>query len=593
MTIPEAYKAYTESGCKVLPTSNIKIPALNKGESWNNGIDDVSRFTDAYGIGVICGAISGGLECLDFDNHFGDAKENLQDFIALDGVNEIYNKYLPPIEKTVGGGYHLLYRCGTVEGNQKLAMRKNDKGKAEAIIETRGTDGYFCAYPTNGYTVVKNDIFNIPKISRTERITIIEACRSFNEVKAPEYIRQEYESGRGGERVGDIYNDSTQAIDDAKSLLQQHGWTDLGNNQWRRPNKTDGGASATFGKVAPNCFYVFSSNADPFDSNKAYTPFQILAFLKFNGDFTATAKFLAPEKQLNTITVKKEMTVDEMEKLLLGARIDTSKRIERPPTILEIVDTIGFKTETKRLFTLGNFSCIIGKAKSRKTYLLSLLTSCILNKDVSSKFNSILPIGKSDVLYFDTEQSIFDCYRVINRIERMSGVCVKAFALREYTPTERCQLIEHAFKLWGDGTAFCVIDGIADLAMAINDETEATRVTTLLLRWTKQYNCHIATVLHQNKNDNFATGHLGSSVMKKAEIVISATKSNHDKSLSDINSDLSRGVDFEPFCIGVNDDDTVEVTGVFSKANAAKKNNGYVFETFEKEDNEQDNSVPF
>jgi hypothetical protein len=59
---------------------------------------------------------------------------------------------------------------------------------------------------------------------------------------------------------------------------------------------------------------------------------------------------------------------------------------------------------------------------------------------------------------------------------------------------------------------FVVIDGIADLANAINDEIEASRVVSLLMRWTKIYNCHIHVIIHENKADNNATGHLGSSI---------------------------------------------------------------------------------
>jgi len=206
---------------------------------------------------------------------------------------------------------------------------------------------------------------------------------------------------------------------------------------------------------------------------------------------------------------------------------------------------------------------VIGKAKSRKTFLLSLATAAILNTESSSKFRSELSANKTGVLYFDTEQGEYDCYNVIKRIEYMSGVkTMRSFALREYAPAERCAIIEHAFKLWGNESALCVIDGIADLATAINDEEEATRVTTMLLRLTKTYNCHITTVIHQNKNDNFATGHLGSSIMKKAELLMSVMKSKDNPQMSDVTCDLSRGIDFEPFCFSINSDGIPEVSGM-------------------------------
>jgi len=552
MTVIEAYRKYRENGFSCHPTKADKSPLMTT--DWKKGFDEPA-FEKADGIGVICGKISGGLECLDFDNHFGDAKQILADYISIPEVKAIYEKHNLPIEKSMRGGYHLLFRCNTNEGNRKLAQRKNDNGKPEAIIETRGEGGYFCAYPSHGYTVVKNDIFNISTITPVERAVLIDTACSFNEFTQSVYKTDQEQ----GDRPGDLYNQTSDAGQNTINLLLNAGWKQIDSYKWRRPDKTDG-ISATFGKVAKDIFYCFTSNAYPFEPNKAYTPFQVLAWLKYNGDFKEAAKAVAPEKVETKKTVSK-LEVTEIEKILNKAKIDTSKKIERPPVILSIKEQSATQYVYKRLLTLGNFSCIIGKAKSRKTFLLSMLTAAILNKDSNDKFTSDLPAGKTGVLYFDTEQGEYDCYNVINRIEYMSGVkTMKSFALREYAPADRCAIIEYAFKLWGNETAFCVIDGIADLATAINDEEEATRVTTMMLRLTKQYNCHISTVIHQNKNDNFATGHLGSSIMKKAEMLMSVMKSK-ETGLSDVTCDLSRGIDFEPFCFSVNSDGIPEISG--------------------------------
>lgn len=554
MTILESYRKYTACGFAVHPTKADKSPLMK--ESWNNGFSEVA-FDSAVGIGVICGKISGGLECLDFDNHFGDAKQILTDFISIPEVKAIYEKHKLPIEKSMRGGFHLLYRCNVNEGNRKLAQRKNDAGKPEAIIETRGEGGYFCAFPSLGYTVERNDIFNIQVISSVERAILIDTACSFNEFTQAVY-KTEFETG---DRPGDIYNTTSDAGQNTINLLQSVGWKQIDTYKWRRPDKTEG-ISATFGKVAKDVFYCFTSNAHPFEPNKAYTPFQVLAFLKFNGDFKEAAKSVSPEKSTVKNQVAK-MDVSEIEKILNKSKIDTTKKIERPPVILSIKERSGTQYIYKRLFTLGNFSCVIGKAKSRKTFLLSLATAAILNTESSSKFRSELSANKMGVLYFDTEQGEYDCYNVIKRIEYMSGVkTMRSFALREYAPAERCAIIEHAFKLWGNESALCVIDGIADLATAINDEEEATRVTTMLLRLTKTYNCHITTVIHQNKNDNFATGHLGSSIMKKAELLMSVMKSKDNPEMSDVTCDLSRGIDFEPFCFSINSDGIPEVSGM-------------------------------
>jgi len=568
MNYTEIISKYKGAGLSCLPTKDDKSP--DTPDTWHKEFSD-SDFLDCYGIGIKCGKASNGLECFDFDAHQGDAKENLTAFINTPEVKELYEKYKFPIEKSVSGGYHVLFRCLKNEGNRKLATRIFN-GKPDTFIETRGEGGYFCASPTPKYKVVNNDILNIPTITTYEREILFEVAISFNEYKK-EIPLTEHErvTETSGERVGDLYNSSSEAISDMISLLQQEGWKQVSKYNWRRPEKPKG-ISATLGKIAPNVFFPFSSNSDPFESGRAYTPFQVLAILKFNGNFSEAAKSLVPQYGSKEVPMKvlnghAKLDPTEIERLLERSKIDTKREVRRPPIILSIKEQSGSQFIYKRLFTLGNFSCIIGKAKSRKTYLLSLLTASIINPEANTKFESELPTNKRGVMYFDTEQGEYDCYNVIKRIETLAQVgTMRSFSLREFSPMERCAIIEHAFTLWGDETGYCVIDGIADLANAINDETEATRISTMLLRLTKQYNCHISTVIHQNKNDNFATGHLGSSIMKKSEILISVTKALGNPQLSDISCDLSRGIDFDPFCIAIDDNAMPYVTNAPKKS---------------------------
>lgn len=256
------------------------------------------------------------------------------------------------------------------------------------------------------------------------------------------------------------------------------------------------------------------------------------------------------------VVSQRRLLPSDIEGILLNQRVTTDEKMSKPDTILSIKEVDGAIVTQRRMFTLGNFSCIIGKAKSRKTTLLSLLAASILNPYVNEKLVGSMPFGKSKMLYFDTEQGTYDCYNTISRIERLSGKNpnILAYSLREYAPSERCQIIEQAFAMWGDEVGFCAVDGIADLAYAINDEEEATRVSSMLLRLTKVYNTHICTIIHQNKNDNFATGHLGSSIMKKAELLISVTKGKSNKNISQVDCDLSRGADFQPFEIMIDQD---------------------------------------
>ncbi len=426
MNYTQTVQKYLDAGLLCLPTKENKAP--NSTAGWKDGFPP-EAFTDCYGIGIICGEKSGGLECLDFDNHAGDAKENLSAYLAMPEVKEIYEKYELPIEQTMSGGYHLLFRCDKNEGNRKLASKMHN-GKPDCFIETRGLGGYFCADPTPKYKLICNNILIISRISILERAILIDNAIAQNQV-FPTLLRSDYENQ---DRPGDIYNSHPSSIGEMKSILTTADWVDLGNMNWRRPGKKEG-VSATLGKVAPNVLYVFSSNASPFENNRAYTPFQVMALLKFNGDFTAAAKSLVPEKDISTISKKGELPVSEVEKFLKLSMIDTRRQIEKPPTILSITENTASRYEDKRVFTLGNFSCIIGKAKSKKTFLISLFTAALLNENSGVLVGS-LPDYKNQILYFDTEQGEYDSYNVIRRIEKMSHSTsrLKAFNLRPFSP---------------------------------------------------------------------------------------------------------------------------------------------------------------
>jgi KaiC/GvpD/RAD55 family RecA-like ATPase len=257
--------------------------------------------------------------------------------------------------------------------------------------------------------------------------------------------------------------------------------------------------------------------------------------------------------------------MENLDKILDECLIDFNKEITKPPIVLSIREFDGGAILEKRLCTLGNFSAITGKSKSKKTILSSIFLASAVKRDlIFGKIRGSKCNKKNQVAYFDTEQSDYDIQNVAHRMIKLIGYKpdnLNIFSLRKFTPLERCELIQEYFEGLGGVTSYCVIDGIADLSNAINDETEATRVTGLLLKWTKEYNLHISVMIHQNKNDNFATGHLGSSIMKKAETVISVKKSEEDYHKSVVSCDFVRGTsEFKDFDIEINDDGEIDIS---------------------------------
>ena len=563
----DAFKIFDAAGFVCLPTREDKSPNV-KG-TWLGGVVDQEAYRNTHGIGIICGKESGGLECMDFDNHFGDAKEVISEISRIEEVKEIFEKYSFPIESNVSGGFHLLYRCSVVAGNQKLASRPKkevNRWRPDTIIETRGEGGYFCAAPTPGYRWIKNDITQVPEINPEEREILLSAAKSFNTWN--DTRKNEFEET---DRPGDVFNSKPEAEEETRAVLIGAGWKELSPGIWQRPGKKKG-ISGTLGKVAPGVFYCFTSNGHPFRENSGYTPFQVIGLLNYNGEFKTFAKELADRYDLNkpsrqkhfSSNKSKHKTGPELEQILNKAFIDLEIPVEKPPVIMFIRDFETTRSIDKRLFTLGNFSATVGKSKSKKTFLNSMfLASAAGNGSIQNKIIADLPGKKRVVLLFDTEQSRYDSYLSSSRIPKILGCTpenFRAFDLREYSPQERCTIIEFGLEKWKDSLGFVVIDGIADLATAINDEEEASRVVSLLMRWTKIYNCHIHVVIHENKGDSYATGHLGSAILKKAETIISVKKDAQDFRRSHVSCNLIRGTaDFNDFSFIINEEGIPEV----------------------------------
>lgn len=571
-------KKYIESGLSVLPVKIDKSPSVGK---WKDVIFKESDFDKAEAIGIKGGKESGNLEIIDFDNHFGDAKKIISEYLNITEVKEIYDKYKLPIESTQSGGFHLFYRCDSLEGNQKLASKpkwdeKQNRFKPDCIIETRGDGGYVVAAPSKGYEVIRNSLENIATIAREERKILIQHAKGFNQ-----WVQiQKTDINENKDKPGDYYNEQLEAIEEMKGALKRNGWHEINNHLWRRDGKNKG-ISATIGKVAPNVFYCFTSNGYPFEPESAYKPFQVVGLLDYNGDFGKFAKDLAeryslgkkPEFDKPAIKEDPKINYDD---LLDKAFIDLSIKPPKPPIILEISDNKGNGYEWQRLFTLGNFSAVTGKAKSKKTFSTTMpMAALIQNGIIYNKFRATLPPSKNMIIKFDTEQGRYDAYIASKRIEKLIGVDgwvnFKTFGLREYNPKERLKIIEYAITKYSNSIAFILIDGIADLVNSINDENEALEVGTFLMKWTEIYNIHISTIIHQNKGDGYATGHIGSYILKKAETIISVERDERDKRRSIVKCEMIRGVDsFDDFGFMINDKGLPEIYDIIHDVSDSK-----------------------
>ena len=241
------------------------------------------------------------------------------------------------------------------------------------------------------------------------------------------------------------------------------------------------------------------------------------------------------------------------EGLLESVLIDPLEQLPPPENCIEISADGTVST----IATLGNFSLLIGKAKSRKTFFVGLIVaSFIRDAIVLNTIKGTAKRGKNEVILFDTEQGKFHLHRTVTRICKMSNMFnpskFKAYGLRKFKAVDRVKMIED--KIYSTpNLGLVVIDGVRDLVTSINDEEQASNMTSLLLKWTEELNIHIIVVLHQNKNDNNARGHLGAELVNKAETTLSVTKSLQDKRISIVEAEYCRDKEPEPFAFEIDD----------------------------------------
>ena len=227
----------------------------------------------------------------------------------------------------------------------------------------------------------------------------------------------------------------------------------------------------------------------------------------------------------------KDISAEEAVILWQASRLSLSKSYEKAPEILKVHGSV--------IGTLGNFSASIGKAKSKKTFNVSAIVAATLKNGTVLRYVAELSDGKRKVLYVDTEQSPYHCLKVMKRILRMAGLPddrdsenLEFLALRKYTPEQRIRIVEQAIYNTPD-IGLVIIDGIRDMVYDINSPGESTRIISKLMQWTDDRQIHIHTILHQNKGDENARGHIGTELNNKAETVLLVEK---DKSNGDISS---------------------------------------------------------
>lgn len=162
------------------------------------------------------------------------------------------------------------------------------------------------------------------------------------------------------------------------------------------------------------------------------------------------------------------------------------------------------------VLTKGNISLIQGKAKSKKTFFIILLQHLILkaNKNINN------------ITVFDTEQTYYHSQLITKRLMQMNDDYQKCFLVnvRQLSKAERINFVIWYIENYTPD--LLIIDNIRDMIIDFNDLGMSDEVLTKLVNVAEKTGTHISCVLHENKKDDNARGHLGSELVQKSETVI-------------------------------------------------------------------------
>lgn len=243
----------TRHGMKDASVNDVQI------ESWWNGWPDAN-------IGVKTGA-SPGTIVLDIDPRNGGTG-------SLAELEAEYGELPPTVEAiTGGGGRHLVFQ----HPGGKCA------GELAPGIDVKGDGGYIVVTPS---THVSGQRYRWRDGHGPQERQPVALPGWLRFLLCPEWRPDELPRPAGN-RPGDDFN----RRGDVRDVLVAHGWRrcrEGENEHWTRPGKADG-TSAT---LREGVFYVFTSNASPFESNCAYSPFGVFALLECGGDFERAAREL-------------------------------------------------------------------------------------------------------------------------------------------------------------------------------------------------------------------------------------------------------------------------------------------------------------
>ncbi|MDF2191385.1 bifunctional DNA primase/polymerase [Paraflavitalea sp. CAU 1676] len=252
----------------------------------------------AYGIAIVCGLVSNGIEVLDIDQKNDPQSTLFTRYWGKLCLESPVDARTLTLITTPNNGYHIPYLLSYDYESVILAQTSalpsetplHLPDEKRVLIETRGRNAYFIAPPTPGYRLIQGSFPDVPKIEISERTLLHNTAKSFG---APLIDQQPFNLQPRNTYVGSPFDDFDNS-GDAIELLLSHGWSIVRQTGPRiyvsrpgTPNHITSGNYHTTLKLLT----VFSPHT-PFKPRKAYRPYAIFCFLECQGDFSIAAKKL-------------------------------------------------------------------------------------------------------------------------------------------------------------------------------------------------------------------------------------------------------------------------------------------------------------
>lgn len=559
MNLQEHAIELNKQGFKVIPVNDNKQP-LCKWKQYQaiQAIDEVKslNWSQAYGMALLTG---GDIEVIDIDSKYALDKPSFETAVfdaVFDAIGEKdYNNLV--ISQTQSGGYHIIYRCEKIEGNQKLASRyttkterQHENDKVRVLLETRGENGYILIPPTPKYHFdnKSRNFGNITTITGQQRDRLIATLRSFDEtgeIIAKSKVKTSFEVASSGKSTIEAFNEAHTPVELIESIGWDYCYTRGENDYYVRCGKSKkDGISASFNNKL-RLLYVFT-NSTFFESEKAYNAFQTYAYINHNGDQKAAWKDLYKQGYGDRINRHKDSHKDKLQAITQGNEKDKEKvtDFEELEKVFNDKFNINVKPQKKpsTLFMYcsdtdkkvgiggdGDMITFCGLQKTRKSAVATCAASCFITggSNNSLKFEAENPEGRN-LIYIDTEQSKYENWWTCNQMLWQQGLSQNrpnfhAFRVTELDLTKKIQFLDYVVKKVGN-VGCVLLDGIVDLCQDYNDQKESRALVEWIRRIASINNFLLINVLHNARSTGKARGHLGTELLNKGKCNINITK---------------------------------------------------------------------